>query len=254
MAIFIVLLIPGSASVGDDLKWWLKLIPTYSISNTIIYDSSKTSFNSTRTLYQNIGYDVKNITLEGFDFENIGGDMFILGMHFIVGILGIFILEMGLLNLLARCSFRGSQKPIEQTEIDEDVLAEEKRVSSIKGSDTLVRVSNFRKEYKSFFGKPVVAVENTSFAVDKGECFALLGVNGAGKTTTFKSLTKGVEATSGEVTIMGYNVKTEFNKARKFIGYCPQYDTIFDLLTVEQHLQYYCVIKNIPEKYHEGLI
>ena len=87
MAIFIVLLIPGSASVGDDLKWWLKLIPTYSISNTIIYDSSKTSFNSTRTLYQNIGYDVKNITLEGFDFENIGGDMFILGMHFIVGIL-----------------------------------------------------------------------------------------------------------------------------------------------------------------------
>jgi len=120
--------------------------------------------------------------------------------------------------------------------------------------DTLVRVSNFRKEYQSTFGKPVVAVEKTSFAVDKGECFALLGVNGAGKTSTFKSLTKGVEATSGEVTIMGYNVKNQFNKARQFIGYCPQYDTIFDLLTVEQHLQYYCVIKNIPVNYREALI
>jgi len=94
-------------------------------------------------------------------------------------------------------------------------------------------VNNFRKEYATMCGTPVVAVEKTSFAVDKGECFALLGVNGAGKTTTFKSLTKAVEATTGEVTIMGYNVKNEFNKARKYIGYCPQYDTIFDLLTVE---------------------
>ena len=38
-------------------------------------------------------------------------------------------------------------------------------------------------------GKPISAVEKASFAVDKGECFALLGVNGAGKSTTFKSLT-----------------------------------------------------------------
>ena len=77
------------------------------------------------------------------------------------------------------------------------------------------------------FRDPVVAVENISFGLDFGECFALLGVNGAGKSTTFKSLTSEIEASSGEITIKGFNVQTEFNKARKLIGYCPQENAIF---------------------------
>lgn len=43
----------------------------------------------------------------------------------------------------------------------------------------------------------MVAVSNLSFALNAGECFALLGVNGAGKSTTFKSLTNEVQPTSG---------------------------------------------------------
>ena len=69
--------------------------------------------------------------------------------------------------------------------------------------------------------KTTVAVEKTSFAVDKGECFALLGVNGAGKTTTFKSLTKDVQPSAGDLSVMGYNIASDFHKARHFIGYCP---------------------------------
>ena len=46
-----------------------------------------------------------------------------------------------------------------------------------------------------------VAVENLSFGLDRGECFALLGVNGAGKSTTFKILMNEIEATNGIVTI-----------------------------------------------------
>lgn len=111
--------------MGDALKVVFKLIPTFSISNTIIYDSSKTSFNSTRTLYQSAGIEVSPITLEAFELGNIGGDMLFLGLHFIVGVLGIFILEIGLLNFLAGCSCRKALKPIEQLEVDDDVLAEE---------------------------------------------------------------------------------------------------------------------------------
>ena len=48
-----------------------------------------------------------------------------------------------------------------------------------------------------------MAVERASFAVDKGECFALLGENGAGKSTTFKSLTNVVEPSDGTVNILG---------------------------------------------------
>ncbi len=51
-------------------------------------------------------------------------------------------------------------------------------------------VKGFRKIYTSVFREPTLAVENITFGLDYGECFALLGVNGAGKTTTFKALTQ----------------------------------------------------------------
>jgi ATP-binding cassette, subfamily A (ABC1), member 3 len=65
------------------------------------------------------------------------------------------------------------------------------------------------------------AVTDLSFGLEKGECFALLGVNGAGKSTTFKSLTGMVNPTSGKVQISGFDIKRDFEKARKLIGYCP---------------------------------
>ena len=83
---------------------------------------------------------------------------------------------------------------------------------------------------------------NASFGVSAGECFALLGVNGAGKTTCFKSLTKEV-ISSGEIKLKGFSVQTEFNQAAKHIGYCPQNDALFDLMTVSEHLQFYARLK-----------
>ena len=74
-------------------------------------------------------------------------------------------------------------------ELDEDVVEEENRVANADKNQMNVRVNKFRKVYTSLFRKPIIAVEKTSFGLDYGECFALLGVNGAGKTTTFKSLT-----------------------------------------------------------------
>ena len=84
-----------------------------------------------------------------------------------------------------------------------------------------IRVHNFQKEYSTFCGEPVRAVKQASFALDYGECFALLGVNGAGKSTTFKTLTRDVLPTTGEITIQGFNVQKNFSDARKLIGYCP---------------------------------
>lgn len=74
-----------------------------------------------------------------------------------------------------------------------------------------VRVHKFRKAYTSAFGKPYLAVEKTSFGLDFGECFALLGVNGAGKTTTFKSLTNEILPTSGEISINGLDIRRNFS-------------------------------------------
>jgi ABC-type multidrug transport system ATPase subunit len=51
-----------------------------------------------------------------------------------------------------------------------------------------------------------MAVENISFGLDYGECFALLGVNGAGKSTTFKSLTADVEPSEGQISVAGLDI------------------------------------------------
>jgi len=71
-----------------------------------------------------------------------------------------------------------------------------------------IRVFNFQKLYEPTCAAPVMAVRQTSFGLDYGECFALLGVNGAGKSTTFKSLTRDTTPTTGEITIQGYNIQT----------------------------------------------
>ena len=118
----------------------------------------------------------------------------------------------------------------------------------------VIRVYNFRKAYTTWFGKPFLAVERISFGLDYGECFALLGVNGAGKSTTFKSLTRDIVPTQGQISIAGHNVLEEFSEARKLIGYCPQHDAIFDLMTVEEHLWFYAKIKGVPVDRREQVV
>ena len=100
----------------------------------------------------------------------------------------------------------------------------------------------------------VIACKKVSFGLDYGDCFALLGVNGAGKTTTFKMLTGLVKPTAGHIKIGDNDVSKKFNSVRKMIGYCPQFDAIFPLMTVSEHLYYYARIKKIPKKYHKAII
>ena len=108
----------------------------------------------------------------------------------------------------------------------------------------VIKVNNFSKTYRQNC-TTVNAVQNISFGLDYGECFGLLGVNGAGKSTTFKSLTRDIVPTTGDITIQGFDVQKEFTSARKLIGYCPQHDAIFPLMTVEEHLWFYAKVKGI---------
>ena len=58
----------------------------------------------------------------------------------------------------------------------------------------------------------IVAVQNLSIGISKGECFGLLGINGAGKTTTFKMLTGDHQPTSGTAYLDGYDVTKQQRK------------------------------------------
>ena len=138
----------------------------------------------------------------------MGGDLLLLGCHFVFWTAILILIEAGGFRCLRNytCRKKDIPKPATDLILDEDVLEEEKRVEETPPNMMNVRVNKFRKVYTTIFGKPFKAVERSSFGLDYGECFCLIGVNGAGKTTTFKSLTNDIVPTSGEITINGMDV------------------------------------------------
>ena len=91
--------------------------------------------------------------------------------------------------------------------------------------------------------KSTKAVRDISLCLEYGECFGFLGVNGAGKTTTFKCLSREILPTSGKIYIDNKEINEDFDKVRSLIGYCPQFDAIFESLTVYENLEFYGIIK-----------
>ena len=88
------------------------------------------------------------------------------------------------------------------------------------------------------------SLDNFTVCLKDNEIFGLLGPNGAGKTTFFSILTGIYEPTSGNAFIRGHSIKTELDRSYEFIGYCPQFDLLWEDLTVENTLYFYSRIKN----------
>ncbi|TMW58106.1 hypothetical protein Poli38472_011694 [Pythium oligandrum] len=93
-----------------------------------------------------------------------------------------------------------------------------------------------------------MAVRGLSFGLKQGECFGFLGINGACKTTTMKMLTGDVVPSSGTATLSGSDILTQQIEVRRQIGYCPQDNALFDLLTVREHLELFARIKGISSE------
>ncbi|KAM9208960.1 phospholipid-transporting ATPase ABCA3-like [Dugong dugon] len=96
---------------------------------------------------------------------------------------------------------------------------------------------------------PVVAVNRLTFAVQKGECFGLLGFNGAGTSSIFKMLTGDETVTSGEVVFDNKNISKSIEKIHQQISYCPQYDPLLEHLTGYEMLALHARLWGVPEHY-----
>jgi len=129
---------------------------------------------------------------------------------------------------------------------DNDVIEMERKVLSgeVNSSTSQVLIKDIKKQYPG--GN--YAVRGVSLAIPNGECFGLLGVNGAGKSSLLNMLSGEFFPSEGDAELAGHSITTEMDQCRYHIGFCPQFDAIFDLLSGREHLNLYAAIKGVrPE-------
>ncbi|XP_060242466.1 ATP-binding cassette sub-family A member 9 isoform X2 [Meriones unguiculatus] len=145
--------------------------------------------------------------------------------------------------------------PEEPGEEDEDVQVERMRttgaVTTLQVDEKPVIVAScLRKEYtgkkKKCFSrtKKKIATRNISFCVKKGEVLGLLGHNGAGKSTMISMITGDTMPTAGQVLVKGSGEGDSLG----FLGYCPQENVLWPILTVKEHLEVYAAVKGLKKK------
>jgi len=118
-----------------------------------------------------------------------------------------------------------------------------------KETEYAIEVERLSKRY----GK-LMAVNDISFAVRKGEVFAFLGANGAGKTTTVEIIETIRTPTSGKVRLLGMDVMKRKRDIVPRIGVLPQGFNSFDRITVRETIQYYSRLFCCTNTYIDGLL
>ncbi len=88
----------------------------------------------------------------------------------------------------------------------------------------------------------VVAVESLDLTIARGEVFGLLGPNGSGKTTTIRMLCGLLTPTSGDATVVGFDLRTESEQLRRTIGYMSQRYGLYDDLTAVENIRFYSTV------------
>ena len=93
----------------------------------------------------------------------------------------------------------------------------------------------------------LVAVNDISFSVEKGEIFGFLGPNGAGKSTTMMIFTTLLKPTSGQALVAGFDVTKNAKHVRENIGFVQQDTTVDEYLTGRENLLLQAKLNHIPK-------
>lgn len=99
----------------------------------------------------------------------------------------------------------------------------------------IIEVKNLTKEYKT-----LKAIDNLSFEVHEGEILGLLGPNGSGKSTTINCLLSLLNFQSGNIKIFGKTMSPSAYDIKRKIGVVFQEVAVFEELTVEENIDYFC--------------
>ncbi|GET86722.1 ATP-binding cassette protein subfamily A, member 3, putative [Leishmania tarentolae] len=138
--------------------------------------------------------------------------------------------------------YRGSRTRV--LEGGEDGRAENGVFEVTDYSKDSMSFQGLRKEYLRD-GRKFTAVNNLYWGMREGEISVLLGHNGAGKTTVLNMVTGMVEPDEGDCYVYGMSVRTQLDKVRQQIGYCPQHNILWSELTCRDHLEFFGRIKGL---------
>ena len=108
-------------------------------------------------------------------------------------------------------------------------------------SESAITVEGLEKRY----GR-LTALEEVSFSVPRGSIYGFLGPNGAGKTTTMRILATLLMPTQGHAWVAGEDVTRHPARARRHIGYMPDFFGVYDDLTVREYLEFYAQAHGVP--------
>jgi len=97
----------------------------------------------------------------------------------------------------------------------------------------MIAVRGLTKRYGEF-----TAVRDLSFGVAPGEVLGLVGPNGAGKTTTLRALAGIITPSAGSISIGGFDMARQPERAKALLAFIPDEPQLFDYLTVEEHLRF----------------
>lgn len=109
------------------------------------------------------------------------------------------------------------------------------------------------EQIRKVYGKEkMVAVDDVSFSVNKGEIFGLIGPDGAGKSSIFRMLTTLLLPDGGKATVDGFDIIEQYKEIRQRIGYMPGKFSLYQDLTIEENLHFFATVfgTTVEENYH----
>jgi ABC-2 type transport system ATP-binding protein len=94
----------------------------------------------------------------------------------------------------------------------------------------------------------VPVLKNIDFSIEDGELVGLIGLNGAGKSTTIKEIIGLLQPQAGKITINGLSLKEDPEAYRKQIGYIPETPSLYEELTLKEHIEVTAMAYDIPKE------
>jgi ABC-2 type transport system ATP-binding protein len=112
---------------------------------------------------------------------------------------------------------------------------------------SVIELNSVTKIFTESESEPVIAVDDITLTINKGEIFSLVGPDGAGKTTSIRLMCGVLPLTKGKIRILGYDIQTQKDEVKKRIGYLSQRFSLYHDLTIDENIDFFAEIHKVKD-------